>query len=166
MHQEGSCWLLRHMTLEKKLSAHHCNLNSLRYKMASTKDTSLARIPPCEDSFKQHVLRSQWQCKIWLSSHITKPDIGSPLSHGWKSTDSGLQPVLFEGITATELLDDFICSCSVKQACSTCSCAQQNLPCIEYCTCLAFEHCQNPLTNAIDAPSDSDEDIQTQTNFL
>jgi hypothetical protein len=47
--------------------------------------------------FKQHVLGSSYQTKIWLNAHIPKPAVGSPLEHGWKDGKFGLEPILFEG---------------------------------------------------------------------
>jgi hypothetical protein len=48
-------------------------------------------------TLKQHVLRSSYQAQIWLTAHISKPAVGSPLEHGWKDGKFGLEPILFEG---------------------------------------------------------------------
>jgi hypothetical protein len=58
--------------------------------LATVKDSTLVRLPPSEDTFKQHVLRSSYQTKIWLNAHIPKPVVGSPLEHGWKDGQFGL----------------------------------------------------------------------------
>jgi hypothetical protein len=42
------------------------------------------------DTFKQHVLRSSYQTKIWLIAHIPKPAVRSPLEHGCKDGKFGL----------------------------------------------------------------------------
>jgi 5-bromo-4-chloroindolyl phosphate hydrolysis protein len=44
----------------------YIDLNKLRVKLATVKDSTLVRLPPSEDTFKQHVLRSSYQTKIWL----------------------------------------------------------------------------------------------------
>jgi hypothetical protein len=49
------------------------------------------RYPPSEDTFKQHVLGSSYQTKIWLNAHIPKSAVGSPLEHGWKDGKFGLE---------------------------------------------------------------------------
>ena len=54
------------------------NLNNLRVKLASKKNASLIKLPPCEASFTQHVRRASWQTKIWMTSHIAMQDAGSP----------------------------------------------------------------------------------------
>jgi hypothetical protein len=43
-----------------------------------------------EDTFKQHVLRSSYQTKIWLIAHIPKPAVGSPLEHGCQNGKFGI----------------------------------------------------------------------------
>ena len=42
---------------------------------------------------KLNHLRAQWQTKVWMSSHVTKPNIGSPLEHGWERKCGKLVPV-------------------------------------------------------------------------
>ena len=54
------------------------DLNQLRVKLASRRNASLIKLPPCEASFLQHVKRASWQTKIWMASHIAMQDIGSP----------------------------------------------------------------------------------------
>jgi 5-bromo-4-chloroindolyl phosphate hydrolysis protein len=56
----------------------HIDLNKLRVKLATVKDSTLVILPPIasEDTFKQHVLRSSYQTKIWLNAHIPKPAVG------------------------------------------------------------------------------------------
>jgi hypothetical protein len=70
-----------------------CKTNSVQNKH----NRKLSKTPPSEDTFKQHVLRSSYQTKIWLIAHIPKPAVGSPLEHGCKDGKFGLQPILFEG---------------------------------------------------------------------
>jgi hypothetical protein len=53
----------------KMISAHD-NLNRLRVKIAKQKDASLAKLPPCEASFVQHVLRASLQTKRQLDARI------------------------------------------------------------------------------------------------
>jgi hypothetical protein len=50
----------------------HIDLNKLRVKLATVKVSTLVILPPVasEDTFKQHVLRSSYQTKIWLNAHI------------------------------------------------------------------------------------------------
>ena len=99
----------------------HIDLNKLRVELATVKDSTLVRLPPSEDTFKQHVLRSSYQTKIWLNAHIPKPAVGSPLEHGWKDRKFGLEPImaiLFEGQISSDFLQDFVCTCKGRSVCS------------------------------------------------
>ena len=141
----------------KEISA-HISMDILRAKFAAKRDSSLAKLPPCEDSIKQHIRRASWQVRIWISSHIPKPDLGSPLHHGWRKEENRLVPVYFEGVSASELLQDLLCTCSVISHCTaaSCVCRQNNLPCVELCSCKGEENCGNPLTGHAASDSDSD----------
>ena len=44
----------------QKYKSLHGNLNQLRTKMASIRDTPMSRLPPCEPVFRQHVLWIMW----------------------------------------------------------------------------------------------------------
>ena len=48
---------------------------------------------PREASFEELARRAQWQTKVWMSSQVTKPNIGSPLEHGWERKSGKLVPV-------------------------------------------------------------------------
>jgi hypothetical protein len=46
-------------TIQKaKLRADYSNLNKFRVRLATKKEASLAKLPPCEATFHQHVLRA------------------------------------------------------------------------------------------------------------
>lgn len=63
-------------------------------------------------------------------------DIGSPRTHGWTDGDNGIEPILYEGLTASELIDGMVCVCKGKNICGTeCSCYQVGLACLEFCKC-------------------------------
>ena len=70
----------------------HSNLSRLRLKLVNKKNRSLAKLPPCEASFGELARRVQWQTKVWMSSHVMKPNIGSPLEHGWERKSRKLVP--------------------------------------------------------------------------
>ena len=89
------------------------DINKLRAIHAKLKSASLARLPPCRETLKQHVLRADWQTRIWLCSTTAKPDIPSPGCHGWsQEADGGIVPHLFDGGTASEVMEELLCACS------------------------------------------------------
>jgi hypothetical protein len=65
-----------------KYNSCHTNLNKLLVRLATSKDCFLARIPPSESAFKQHVLRASIQTKLWMTSHQAKPPVASPYDYG------------------------------------------------------------------------------------
>jgi hypothetical protein len=72
-----------------KYNSCHTNLNKLRVRLATSKDCSLARIPPSKSAFRQHVLRASIQTKMWMTSHQAKPPVASPYDYGWQKGSNG-----------------------------------------------------------------------------
>ena len=134
-------------------------LNKLRVKMANQSKMSLIKLPPCEASFREHVKRAIWQTKVWTSSHVTHPSIGTPTDHGWRQENDHLSPVLFEGPMASEALDDLICSCKGCSVCNTgCSCSQQEIACTELCPCAGNERCCNSYISVQETDDSTEQD--------
>ena len=68
-------------------------------------------------------------------------------------------PIYFEGITATELQDSFVCTC--KDNCAgDCSCGNCNLPCIKH-LCGCEGDCNNPVQD-LDAEDEKYNDQEGQ----
>ena len=63
--------------LKEKFASSHVDLNKLRVKLVTCKDSS-------EPAFKEHILRSFQQTTIWMSSHLDHPNPLSPYEYGWK----------------------------------------------------------------------------------
>lgn len=94
------------------------SLGELRYTLATTKDTVMSKLPPSQPAFHQHFLRASWQTKVWMAANQASPNIPSPVKHGWELQDGHLSSVLFDGTTAAEAMDAFLCSCTKKNACA------------------------------------------------
>jgi hypothetical protein len=122
---------------------HDTNLSKLRTKFAQLKDGSLTKLLPSKPIFTQHVLRATWQTQVWMSAHIAKPHIMSPVGHGWeRDNGSGcMTPEFFMGPSASEIIDDLLCLCSkTRNTCTVgCTCVQSGLACTELCPCTAAE---------------------------
>jgi hypothetical protein len=54
----------------------YSNLNKFRVRLAAKKEGSLAKLPPYEATFHQHVLRASLQTYIWKSSQKAHPLLG------------------------------------------------------------------------------------------
>jgi hypothetical protein len=132
---------------KEKLKAGHVDLNKLRVRLATLKDACLAKLPTCEATFRQHILRASLQTNIWMSAHIPKPPPNSPLLFGWEKKNR-LVPVFFRGQMSSDFLQDLVCTCKGKSVClNGCICFEQNLSCTDLCPCQASELCRNVNTN-------------------
>ena len=49
-----------------------------------------------------------------MSSHIGCPDTGSPFDFRWKKEGAVLTPILYKGLTTSEVISDLICTVRVK----------------------------------------------------
>ena len=76
----------------QKYKSLHGNLNQLRTKMASIKDTPMSRLPPCEAVFRQHVLQVMWQLRLWVNALTPELVNGSPFDLGWKKI---FEPIMY-----------------------------------------------------------------------
>ena len=129
----------------------HSDLNRFRVKLATCKDSSLIKLPPCKATFKQRELRTSLQTNIWMNAHETRAVIGSPLQYGWKEGKFDLEPVLFEDQMSSDFLQDLVCTCKGKSVCSRgCVCFEHNLSCTELCSRQASDLCSNINTHKRD----------------
>ena len=78
-----------------KLKEDHVDLSKLRVKLATLRDACLVKLPPCEATFTQHVLRSSLQINIWMTAHVAKPPMKYAVLFGWEDRN-GLVPVYFK----------------------------------------------------------------------
>ena len=102
--------------------------------------------------------RAAWQTRIRISSHIAKSDLGSPLEYGWKREGEKLVPVYYEGLSASEVMQDLLCTCTKRNLCGTdsCSCRKNRLACVELCSCHGDDVCQNLISTQDTSYSDSE----------
>lgn len=137
---------------KRKHATSHTNLNKLRVELTSTKDVALAQLPPCEASFEQHVKRASWQTQVWLASDVGLPEPTPAEGNGWqRDTDGWLVPTFFEGPTATQMLEELLCTCSGRKRCNrSCGCQTSGLACCQACPCGGNDMCENPLSHDID----------------
>ena len=92
-----------------KIKAKDENLNKLRTRLATVKSACLAKLPPCEATFKQHVLRASLQTYVWYRAIFQSPLLRVLCSLVGKRHES-LLPVYFQGQMSADFLQDLICS--------------------------------------------------------
>ena len=138
------------------------DINLLRYKIFCKKSQQNQSLPPCKDSLIQHLLRANYQCAIWRSATIPKPQLPSPIGNGWKESSEcvSLAPVLTKQSAAPEeILELTVCRCKASK-CSRKSCKyfKNGLNCTSACVCEADEElCENELNNANSRDTDSSD---------
>ena len=130
----------------QKYESLHDDLNLLRTKIASSKDTPLSRLPQCEEVFMQHVLRVMWQVRLWINACTPNCVSGSPFEFGWHMIDNKIEPIMYNCQTAAEVIGGLSCNCKGKKRCKKqCPCYKANLTCIELCNCESNDkRCHNP----------------------
>ena len=84
----------------------YCSVNKLRHDLAMLKfrashgvlssfeGTDLCFLPPCSDSLKQHIKRSNYQSYIWKNANIAFQELPSLLESGW-TKESGTLEILW-----------------------------------------------------------------------
>ena len=138
------------------------DINLLRYKIFCKTSQQNQSLPPCKDSLIQHLLRANYQCAIWRSAIIPKPQLPSPIGNGWKESSEcvSLAPVLTKQSAAPEeILELTVCRCKASK-CSrkSCKCFKNGLNCTSACVCEADEElCENELNNANSRDTDSSD---------
>lgn len=75
----------------------HNSLNGLRYELSLKKTASIAKLPPSEKSFKEHIKRATVQASVWMQSHIANHEYTSPVGNGWEMDHEKLAAFYFEG---------------------------------------------------------------------
>ena len=121
------------------------------------------KLPPCKDSLLQHLACYNYQCTIWKSSVVAKPDLLSPKNNGWTTTKEGLFPTFgIQNAAPKELLELSSCGCKkLKCVDNHCKFVQNGIVCIGACSC---DHdgdlCNNTVlqTNQEDSECSSSED--------
>ena len=130
-----------------KLKEDHVDLNKLRVRLATLRDACLAKLPPCQATFTQHILRSSPQINIWMTAHVAKPPMKSAVLFGWEDRN-GLVPVYFKGQMSSDFLQDLVCTCKGKSVCMKgCICFEQSLSCTDLCPSQDGDLCRNENTH-------------------
>ena len=135
-------------------------LNSLRVEMSQKRKKLLVKkLPPTDDSFKLHVLRTIFQLHTWNTALCPIQENLDPLEYGFSldTSTNQMHPTLMgQSPAAPELLNDLVCSCSSGQCHILCCCLENDQPCTKACECEgsilcddATDMCTNLLTMSV-----------------
>jgi hypothetical protein len=142
-----------------KLKEDHVDFNKLRVRLATLRDACLAKLPPCEATFTQHVWRSSLQISIWMTAHVAKPPMKSAVLFGWEDRNGLVR--LFQ---RSDVFQFFARPCLYLQR-KICVHERMHLflaksICTDLCPCQAGDLCHNENTHlAISRNTDEDDDI-------
>ena len=149
-------------------SIYKCNkedvfLNELKfeiYQTATAKSSfNLEKLPPTEESAKQHCYRVYLQLQSWLGNQLTATD------WGWQHHLNGLMPRFTEHELIPESLLKSIC-CSCETGCNNrCGCRKHGVKCSNLCSnCHGIENCSNSEIQQLEEYSDSDDIYNEDTD--
>ena len=125
----------------KERKYHSC-LNDLRFRLSTTKETTLIKLSLSEPSF-QHLRRASWQAQMWIRAYQSVPNISTPVGHGWKVENDIFIPVLMDGPVSAEVLRELVCSCRGRNICaSNCVCGTNGLLYTEICPLQGDDKCK------------------------
>ena len=143
-------------------------INDLTYHLfcCSNGEIESHQLPPCRDCLYKHVLHANYQAKIWKNSLVAKPDIPSPVGHGWKLDTSGGSGQLvidwMDGQPAPQVVLDLLtCSCSRSCKLPSCECTSSGLKCTDMCklrTCDNQAENEDSVSLELDVFADEDSD--------
>ena len=136
------------------------DINSLRHRLFTRKNTCGEKLPPTLDALTFHLRRANYQCYIWKSACSAILNLPSPVGNGWiMENDILKQELMIHDAVPTSVVELVRCQC--KKACKTnsCSCKKENLICTEACLCSDFMDCENVYIPDSDSSADDEEDI-------
>ncbi|MCH2406132.1 MAG: hypothetical protein MK200_08070 [Nitrosopumilus sp.] len=146
------------------------DVNKLRYKMYCSRKAELSceLLPPCFSSLNQHILRANYQTKIWRSSLIPNPAVPSPEGHGWYLNENNELAIKWMDCRPApdEILELVTCDCKKKCVDISCVCMQFGFCCTDACSLTNCSNSSNERVeiynhnvNLEDCNEDEDSDI-------
>ena len=117
-------------------------MNDIRYQLFSTKGTQLHLLPPTRDALYKHLLRANYQARIWRNALKGMAEIRTLQGHGWLSKDGALTIEWMDALPAPfAVLELMSCRCIKQCEGNMCSCRRHQLPCTYACYC--SDDCKN-----------------------
>ncbi|KAG1664859.1 hypothetical protein GQR58_019650 [Nymphon striatum] len=138
-------------------------VNELRYKMYCSKNGKVKseQLPPCHNALKQHILRCNYQARIWRLAFENNPVYPEIHDHGWYLEN---QAIKIRWMTCQPAPNEVLSllSCSCKRTCQPTkfSCIDNRMHCTDLCSC---GECQNKFlatTESSDSGGESDSDFE------
>lgn len=134
----------------------YASLDKLRAHLFASSRRDLRSLPPTEDAFYYHVLRSLCQISLYKQATLCSPVLLPPEKYGRYVENDRLLPVLKTKPSKPAIAKLSFCKCKKTPLClKNCPCAKAGVACIVACTCNGdIDKCG--LMNA----EDSDDDLE------
>ena len=136
------------------------DVDELRYRLFCAKKGNLesSQLPPCADTLRKHCDRANYQAAIWRRSLQSRPQVPSPVSHGWSLEEGRLTMDWMSGEPAPVAVLELL-SCQCKKSCQlpNCTCLSNGLLCTDLCGLVDCENRQEPTTEAVVDDEEEDE---------
>ncbi|KAK3879872.1 hypothetical protein Pcinc_015598 [Petrolisthes cinctipes] len=112
------------------------SVNELRYQLFCAKigGAESSQLPPCRDCLFLHAQRANFQAAIWRRCLEPKPNVPSPIEHGWTEEDGKLNILWMRSAPAPEVVLELLsCKCSRVCKLPDCKCLVNGLACTDMC---------------------------------
>ncbi|KAG1652598.1 hypothetical protein GQR58_026208 [Nymphon striatum] len=139
----------------------YLSLDKLRAHLFASSKLDLRSLPPTEDAFHFHVLRSLCQICLYTQASLSNPVLLPPEEYGRIVDGDRLIPVMKSKPSKPSAAKLKYCKCKKKPNClRNCPCAKAAVPCIIACACNGDrEKCGRLLADHYDDDDDDDEEI-------
>ena len=118
-------------------------VNEVRYHVFCSKNLQSHQLPLVKDSLVKHLLRVNYQARIWKLVLEPQPIVPPPQGNGWPLHDGELCIDWFESLPAPlAVLELLSCHCGGKCENNHCCCISNQLHCTDACGC-SKEKCEN-----------------------
>jgi len=113
------------------------SLTSMRAHMfMRNKTRDLRCLPPTEDAFQMHLLRTLIATIEQKQAHVSEPQIPSPELFGWKKEEGQYTPICMTKSSYPEVANNLsTCNCSKSRCSRNCSCKKLKVSCCTACKC-------------------------------
>ncbi|KAG1669339.1 Zinc finger protein 696 [Nymphon striatum] len=134
----------------------YLSLDKLRAHLFASRKLDLRSLPPTEDAFHFHVLRSLCQISLYKQASLSNPVLLPPEEYGRIVDGDRLIPVMKSKPSKPSAAKLKYCKCKKKPNClRNCPCAKAAVPCIIACACNGDrEKCGRLLTDHYDDDDD------------
>ena len=116
---------------------HTDKVNELRYHLFCTKrgEVDSSQLPPLRECLYMHVLRANYQARIWRCSLQREIQVPDPKVCGWTIDDEGSLSIdCMRTPPAPDAVLEFLaCKCSRSCKMPRCTCLLNKLPCTQMC---------------------------------